>query len=94
MKKFILAAVFLASASSLTLASDIHDKVMSDLPGVTGRGVTSTPTARLDDGSLSSKVMHDTVGVTGPGRTTQPTARQLSGSLADKASRDLLGASL
>jgi hypothetical protein len=92
MNRIIVATLILASSYSFASAEDITSKVMNDLPGVTGRGVTVNPTAKINDGSLSAKAMKDWVGVTGRGRTANPTAHPHDGGLSDAAMLLELGA--
>jgi hypothetical protein len=89
MKKYILAALALTALSTNTMANDLSEKAMRDLPGVTGQGVTSNPTSKPATDGLADKAARDLIGF-GGGATANPTSKPADGSLADKAMRDAL----
>lgn len=92
MKKFLFAALLLATAGSPSFADDLSEKAMKDNPGVTGGGTTANPTQKPDSGSLSEKAMKAPV-VSGAGTTATPTIKPDSGSLSEKAMQDHPGVS-
>ncbi len=95
MKATILAAVLVATTSTLSFAaSDLASKAMRDHPGVTGTQSSFAPFTGLQAGGLglAEKAMRDHPGVRSNGRTINPTSKPDTNSLSAKAMRDHPGA--